>query len=80
LLWSDDAINNIVPLYSCNNLTLKMAAIATETCWWEHCNKTHHKNEGYFVGYLYIMIGKFPRKSPFESLQINKCDLWSWWM
>jgi len=25
-----------VPLYSCNkNITLKMAVIAAETCWWE---------------------------------------------
>jgi hypothetical protein len=33
LLWSDDTTNHIVHLYSCNNFTLKMAAIATETCW-----------------------------------------------
>jgi hypothetical protein len=55
-----------------------MAAIATETRWWKRCNKTHNKNEGNFVGYLYIMVEKFPRKSPFESVQINKFDLWNW--
>jgi len=25
-----------VPLYSFNNITLNMAAIAAETCWWEN--------------------------------------------
>jgi len=38
-------------------------------------NKTHPKNEEYFAGYLYIVVGKFPRKSQFESVQINKSDL-----
>jgi len=27
-------LNEFVPLYSCNNITLKMVAIAVETCWW----------------------------------------------
>ena len=27
-----------VPLNSCNNTTLKMVAIAVETCWWENCD------------------------------------------
>jgi len=31
-------LTTFVPLYSCNNnVTLKMAAVAAETCWWEHC-------------------------------------------
>ena len=33
LLWNDDTTNHIVTLYSCNNFTLKMATVATETCW-----------------------------------------------
>jgi len=33
LLWGDDTPHHIVPLYSCNNFTLKMAAIAAESCW-----------------------------------------------
>jgi len=30
-------LTTFVPLYSCNNITLKMATVAAETCWWEHC-------------------------------------------
>jgi len=26
-----------VLLYSCNNIALKLTAIAAETFWWEHC-------------------------------------------
>ena len=28
-----------VRLYSCNYVTLKMTAIAAETCWWEYCEQ-----------------------------------------
>jgi len=36
LLWIDgDEVTTIVPLYSFNNITFKMAAIAAETCWLE---------------------------------------------
>jgi len=37
LLWSDGTINHTVTLFS-YNFTLKMAATAAETCWWEKCN------------------------------------------
>jgi len=37
-----------VPSYSCNNITLKTAAIAAETV-----DKIHHKHEVDFVGSLY---------------------------
>jgi len=31
-------LTTFVLLYSCeNNITLKMAAVAAETCWWENC-------------------------------------------
>ena len=30
-------LTKYVPLYSCNNIALKMAAIAAETWWWENC-------------------------------------------
>jgi len=31
-------LTTFVSLYSCNNsITLKMAVIAAETCWWEQC-------------------------------------------
>jgi hypothetical protein len=43
LLWSDDTTYHIVPLYSCNNNTLKMAAIAAETYWCEIVIKIHNK-------------------------------------
>ena len=33
MLWCDNTNNRTVPLYSCKNITLKMAAIAAEICW-----------------------------------------------
>jgi len=56
LLWSDGTqANHTVPLHSCNNnVTLKMAAIAAETCWWENCEYNVSCIEVHFVGYLYI--------------------------
>jgi len=31
-------LTTFVPLHSCNiNITLKMAIMADETCWWELC-------------------------------------------
>ena len=30
-------LSTSVPLYSCNNITLKMAAVVVETCWSELC-------------------------------------------
>jgi len=30
-------LTTFVPLYYCKNLTLKMAALAAETCRWENC-------------------------------------------
>jgi len=29
-------LTTFVSLYSCNNITLKVAAVAAETYWWEH--------------------------------------------
>jgi len=56
LLWSEDATNHIISLYSCDNFTLKMAAIATETCWWENCNEnTSLTTKCIFFVYLYIV-------------------------
>jgi hypothetical protein len=45
--------NHILP---CNNITLKMAARAAETCWWE-CKRTKYITyiTVYSVVYLYIM-------------------------
>jgi hypothetical protein len=30
-------ITTIEPLCTCKSITLKIAAIAAETCWWEDC-------------------------------------------
>jgi len=48
-----------VPLCSCNNSTLKTAAIAAETCWWEKCDlNTPLNSEVNFVG-LFVYYEHF---------------------
>jgi uncharacterized protein (DUF1919 family) len=48
-------LSKFVHLYSCNDITLKMAVIAAETCGENIVNKIHHKYQSAFVGYLYIL-------------------------
>jgi hypothetical protein len=48
-------LTKLVRLYSCHNVTLKVAGIPAETCWREHWNKIHQRYLSEFVGYLYIL-------------------------
>lgn len=52
MLRSDYTCNHTVPLYSCNNFTLKMAGIATEICWREKCDKS----ASYTVKWILLVI------------------------
>ena len=78
-------------LYSCNNnVTLKMAAIPVETCWWEYCEYNVSLILRRILFIMYIYTGCNRRKGPDFGrvfLMLNYTDItqntyiqsWTFW-